>query len=102
MTLEEAIEHSKQKSLELCGECSDDHRRLAIWLTDLRDLTKNGYGNFTNYLNKHVHDFTIASMQGRLSANPGLTPKEMAKLVSKDVEAMMQELRLNYPYKNNI
>lgn len=102
MTLEEAIEHSKRKSLELCGECAEEHRMLAIWLTDLRDLTKNGYGNFTNYFNKHVHEFTIASMQGRLSANPSLTPREMAKLVLEDVKVMMEELRLNYPYKNNI
>ena len=29
MTLTEAIEHSKKKSEELCGECAEEHRQLA-------------------------------------------------------------------------
>lgn len=40
----------------------------------------------------------LPAMQGRLSANPNITSKEMAKLVAKDVEAMMEELKLNYPF----
>ena len=98
MTLTEAIEHSKKKSEELCGECAEEHRQLANWLIDLQYLMENGYGNFTAYINKHIHDFAIAAMQGRLSANPNITSKEMAKLVAKDVESMMEELKLNYPF----
>lgn len=99
MTLTEAIAHSKSKSKELCGECANEHKQLAIWLTDLQDLMENGYGNFTAYINKHIHDYTIAAMQGRLSSNSDIASEDMAKIVAKDVKAMMEELRFNYPFK---
>lgn len=35
MTLDEAIEHSINESLE-CGPCADDHKQLAEWLIELR------------------------------------------------------------------
>lgn len=38
-------------------------------------------------------------MQGRLSSNPNITSEEMSKIVAKDVKAMMEELRFNYPFK---
>lgn len=98
MTLTEAIQHAKNRSEELCGNCAKEHKQLAIWLKDLQDLTENGYGNFTAYINKHIHEYTIAAMQGRLSSDPNITSEEMAKIVAKDVKAMMEELRLNYPF----
>lgn len=37
MTLDEAIDHAREKA---CGTdaCADDHRQLAAWLEELRDL----------------------------------------------------------------
>lgn len=99
MTLEEAIQHAEQKSLEQCGECSEEHKQLAMWLKDLQSLMKNGYGSFTNHLNRHLHDYAIASLQGRLAANPNISSEEVAKLVAKDVECVMVELKSKYPYK---
>ena len=38
MTLDEAIEHCKEVALSLCNECGEDHRQLALWLTELKSL----------------------------------------------------------------
>ena len=101
MTLDEAIEHCKQKasSLAECNkECSLDHRQLAVWLSDLKALTKNCYGHYMKTIDSFVHDFSIAAIQGRLAANPTITSEEMAKLVANDVKYLLEELALNYRY----
>lgn len=101
MTLNEAIEHCKQKASALakCNkECSLDHRQLAIWLSDLKELTENCYGHYMKTIDSFVHDFSIAAIQGRLAADPTITSKEMAKLVANDVKYLLEELALNYRY----
>lgn len=101
MTLDEAIEHCKQKasSLAECNkECSLDHLQLAVWLSDLKALTKNCYGHYMKTIDSFVHDFSIAAIQGRLAANPTITSEEMAKLVANDVKYLLEELALNYRY----
>ena len=101
MTLDEAIEHCKQKASVLaeCNkECSLDHRQLAVWLSDLKALTKNCYGHYMKTIDSFVHDFSIAAIQGRLAANPTITSDEMAKFVANDVKYLLEELALNYRY----
>ena len=39
MTLEEAIQHCKEKANGSCA-CADDHRQLAEWLTELAERRK--------------------------------------------------------------
>lgn len=39
MTLDEAIEHAKEKAQGDCA-CSKDHAQLAAWLQELKDLRK--------------------------------------------------------------
>lgn len=99
MNLDEAIEHCLTKSDELNGECSVEHRQLAVWLKDLQDVMKNGYGNFTAYINKRRIDIALACIQGRLSSNPNIASEEIAKIVANDVECIMTELRSKYPYQ---
>ena len=101
MTLNEAIEHCKKvaKEQENCNNgCSLEHRQLAIWLSDLKALTKNGYGHFVHTMDNFAHDYAVAALQGRLAANPTITSKEAAKLAAKDVKYLLEELALNYRY----
>lgn len=101
MTLEEAIEHCKQKAdeLSICSkDCSLEHRQLAVWLSDLKALTENGYGHFVHTMDNFAHDYAVAALQGRLAANPTITSKEAAKLAADDVKYFLEELALNYRY----
>jgi len=101
MTLDEAITHCKQKSLELSNcekSCSYEHRQLAIWLSDLKALTENGYAHFVHTMDNFAHDYAVAALQGRLAANPTITSKEAAKLAADDVKYFLEELALNYRY----
>ena len=50
MTIEEAIAHAQETANtrnDLCNKCRDEHRQLAEWLTELRELriTLNGDAN---------------------------------------------------------
>jgi hypothetical protein len=42
MTLDEAIQHAKEKADEMrykdCTACEMDHRQLYVWLKELKDL----------------------------------------------------------------
>lgn len=38
MTLEEAIKHCDEVSNTLCNSCGAEHRQLADWLRELKDL----------------------------------------------------------------
>ena len=38
MTLNEAIEHAKEKAKTLTGDCADQHHQLALWLEELVEL----------------------------------------------------------------
>lgn len=101
MTLNEAIEHCKKvaKEQENCNNaCSLEHRQLAIWLSDLKALTENGYGHFVYTMDNFAHDYAVAALQGRLAANPTITSEEVAKLAAKDVKYLLEELALNYRY----
>ena len=40
MTLDEAIEHAEWCAENSCGECADEHRQLAEWLRELKDLRR--------------------------------------------------------------
>lgn len=40
MTIDEAIEHAEWCAENSCGECADDHRQLAEWLRELKDLRR--------------------------------------------------------------
>lgn len=101
MTLEEAIEHCKQKAdeLSICNkDCSLEHRQLAVWLSDLKALIENGYGHFVHTMDNYAHDYAVAALQGRLAANPTIASKEAAKLAADDVKYFLEELALNYRY----
>lgn len=39
--LDEAILHAEEKSRELKGRCSEEHKQLALWLNELKDLRRN-------------------------------------------------------------
>lgn len=42
MTLDEAIIHAREVAAQLgCCECAAEHRQLAEWLEELRELRKN-------------------------------------------------------------
>ena len=50
MTIEEAIAHAKETAdtrTDLCDECREEHKQLAQWLTELKELriTLNGDAN---------------------------------------------------------
>ena len=50
MTIDEAIAHAKETAdtrIDLCDKCREEHRQLAEWLTELRELriTLNGDAN---------------------------------------------------------
>lgn len=101
MTLDEAIEHCKEKANEQYSNnynCALEHRQLAVWLSDLKALTKNGYGHFVHTMDNFAHDYAVAALQGRLAANPTITSKEAAKLVANDVKYLLEDLALNYRY----
>lgn len=38
MTLDEAIAHCKEVADSVCGECADEHKQLAMWLEELKEL----------------------------------------------------------------
>ena len=39
MSLEDAIKHAEDKAKELgCCECAEEHKQLAEWLKELKDL----------------------------------------------------------------
>ena len=40
MNLDEAIAHALERA-EGCDECAEEHRQLATWLTELRDIRAN-------------------------------------------------------------
>ena len=99
MTLDEAIQHCKEKANEQCScnyNCALEHKQLAIWLSDLKALTENGYSHFVHTMDNFAHDYAVAALQGRLAANPTITSKEAAKLVADDVKCLLEELTLNY------
>lgn len=101
MTLNEAIEHCKKvaEEQENCNDgCSLEHRQLAIWLSDLKAITENGYKEFNRVINIYTHDYTAMALQGRLAANPSLSSKEVAKLVADDVKYLLEELALSNRY----
>ena len=101
MTLDEAIRHCEEIAISLpsCqGECALEHRQLAVWLSDLKALTENGYAHFVHTMDSFAHDYAVAALQGRLSANPTITSKEAAKLAANDVRYFLEELALNYRY----
>lgn len=101
MTLDEAIQHCKEKAKEQCScnyNCALEHKQLAIWLSDLKALTENGYSHFVHTMDNFAHDYAVAALQGRLAANPTITSKEAAKLVADDVKCLLEELALNYRY----
>lgn len=101
MTLDEAIRHCLNVSKQCDNiDCALDHKQLADWLIDLKNLTKNGYSHFCKELDKNIHDFTVAAIVGRLSSNPTISSEEMAALVNEDVKAIINTLKLKcYEYK---
>lgn len=40
MTLQEAINHALKRATEDCSECAKEHKQLADWLIELRDVRK--------------------------------------------------------------
>lgn len=101
MTLDEAIRHCIEKANEQCScnySCALEHRQLAVWLSDLKALTENGYSHFVHTMDNFAHDYAVAALQGRLAANPTITSKEAAKLAANDVKYFLEELALNYRY----
>lgn len=101
MTLDEAIEHCKQKAdeLSICNkECSLEHKQLSIWLSDLKFITENSYEDFMRAMNNFTYNYILMALQARLAANPSLSSKEVANLVAHDVNCLLEELSLNYRY----
>lgn len=76
-----------------------EHLQLAEWLTDLLNLTENGYSHFTKEMDKNYKTFVSVAFQGRLSANPGISSKEAAKLAIEDAKELIRQLKLTYEYK---
>lgn len=59
MTLDEAIEHAEWCVENSCGECADDHRQLAEWLRELRDIrseNKTMRKFIQSYVDDYIHD----------------------------------------------
>ena len=44
MTLDEAIEHALERSHQDCSECAREHRQLAEWLSELKELREKQKG----------------------------------------------------------
>lgn len=61
---------------------------------------KNVYGKYVNTIMNHRIDLMKVVLNGRLSANPNITSSEVAKLDANDVKCFIEELKINYPYKN--
>lgn len=61
MTLDDAIIHAMERANQDCGKCAEEHKQLANWLIELRDL-QNIKGK---YKGEQVMDFASAfiSMQ---------------------------------------
>ena len=65
MTLDEAIQHCKEKANEQCScnkNCALDHIQ---WLSDLKALTVNGYSHFVHTMDNFAHDYAVAALQGK-------------------------------------
>ena len=44
MTLDEAIKHAEEQSYKLgCTECGKEHKQLAEWLKELKEIRKCRY-----------------------------------------------------------
>lgn len=43
MTLDEAIIHAQCVADTNCDQCAEDHRQLAEWLKELKELRKHGW-----------------------------------------------------------
>lgn len=43
MTLDEAIKHAQWVADTNCDQCAEDHRQLAEWLKELKELRKHGW-----------------------------------------------------------
>lgn len=61
MTLEQAIEHTKNVAASKCDECGKEHQQLAEWLTELqsyKDKTHiNGEFLIRNGFTKRANDY---------------------------------------------
>lgn len=44
MTLDEAIEHAKERANQDCTECAKEHKQLAEWLVELKKLRQRKDG----------------------------------------------------------
>lgn len=61
MTIEEAIAHAKETAdtrSDLCDECRDEHRQLADWLTELKQLREET-SKLKRLLRLAVNDFEV-------------------------------------------
>ncbi|WP_287385652.1 hypothetical protein [Lachnospira sp.] len=43
MTLDEAIKHAQDVADTNCGQCAEDHKQLAEWLKELKELKEQGW-----------------------------------------------------------
>ena len=68
MTIDEAIEHSKEKAKEQryyangmmyqsCIKCAEEHEQLAEWLEELKAMKNLDKTNFSDGYNRGIDDF---------------------------------------------
>lgn len=65
MTLDEAIEHCKQKAdeLSICNkDCSLEHKQLFIWLSELKAIKENSYEDSMFVINKFTHNTNMKDL----------------------------------------
>lgn len=65
MTLDEAIEHCKQKvdELSVCNkDCSLEHKQLFIWLSELKAIKENSYEDSMFVINKFTHNTNMKNL----------------------------------------
>ena len=65
MTLDEAIEHCKQKAdeLSICNkDCSLEHKQLFIWLSELKAIKEKSYEDSMGVINIFTHNTNMKNL----------------------------------------
>ena len=62
MTLEEAIQHCREKANGSCA-CADDHRQLAGWLVELKSRREENDGEWEKATTFTVEETSIDTLQ---------------------------------------
>lgn len=113
MTLDEAINHARQKAYELhmngCDDCAHEHKQLAMWLSDYQNMLESTYTPMRlNKIDKslyHRSELAVQYLQNSLNnyerylrsrTSPRMheTRDEVAKILNVILEMRHEWLRL--------